>query len=67
MHVSVHRTSVDDAELTHHDPILRGVVRTIGGSSIVPSPRRVAYGSTSRVSEGRGAIPLLQGFIGLYD
>ena len=35
MHVSIHRTLFDGAEPTHRDAIHHGVVRTIGGSSIV--------------------------------
>ena len=35
MHVSIYRVFIDDAELTHRDLILRGVIRMIGSSSIV--------------------------------
>ena len=36
MHVTLYWTFTDDAGPTHRDPILRGVVRVIGSSSIVP-------------------------------
>ena len=36
MHVSIYWVFIDDAELTHRDPILRGVVGVIGSSSIIP-------------------------------
>ena len=35
MHVSIYWTFIDDAGLTHRDPILRGAIRMIGSSSIV--------------------------------
>ena len=35
MYVSINWTFIDDAELTHRVPILRGVVRMIGRSSII--------------------------------
>ena len=36
IHVSIHWTLFDGAELTHRDPIHHSAVRTVGGSSIVP-------------------------------
>ena len=35
MHASIYWTFIDDTELTHRDPILRGAIRMIGSSSIV--------------------------------
>ena len=36
MNLSIYWTFIDDAGPTHRDPILRGVIRVIGSSSIVP-------------------------------
>ena len=66
MHVSINRMFIDDEELTHRVPILRGVVRMIGSSSIIPYESLVGPLRVNQTVEER-PHSFRPGLVGLYE